>query len=188
MEAEWSESKKWSMDVLKSGITFTIAALVSLFLIDHIQEQRIQNKAKADAAYATRLKALAELRLVTVQYDTAADAAFADLFEWSGRQKTSAMVRYEQEIYPQWLSATETASHMFPLQSAEIANLATTALKRHAIYDKLVDERLDSRDASESIDPWPVREDFKSLSAQLVTLRSELIGNLQSAVFLAESQ
>lgn len=188
MEAEWSDLKKWRMDLLKSGITFTIAALVSLFLIDHIQEKRIQNKAKEDAAYATRLKALAEIRSATVQYDTAADAAFADLFQWSGRQKTSAMVRYEQEAYPQWLSAVETASHMFPWQCAEIEKIVSTALKRHAIYDRLVDQRLDSKEASKAIDPWPVRSDFKSMSAQLVILRAELIKQLQSAVFPAEAR
>lgn len=176
------------MDLLKSGITFTIAALVSLFLIDHIQEQRVQNKAKADAAYASRLKALADIRLATVQYDAAADAAFADLFQWSERQKTPAMVRYEQEAYPQWQAAVETAAHLFPQQSAEISKLAGVARKRHSIYDRLVDERLDSKEAFKLVNPWPVRDEFKLLSDQLVTLRAELVTQLQAAVFPAHAR
>jgi len=188
METDWSDLKKWRMDLLKSGITFTIAALASVFVIDHIQEQRIQNKAKADAAYTTRLKALADIRLATVQYDAAADAAFADLFQWSDRVKTPAMVRYEQEAYPKWMAAVETASHMFPQQSAEIGKLISTAQKRHAIYDKLVDERLDSKEATKMVDPWPVRGQFKLLSAQLMTSRTELVKQLQSAVFPADAR
>jgi hypothetical protein len=188
MATEWSDAKKWRMDLLKSGITFTIAALVSLFLIDHIQEQRVANKAKADAAYSARLKALADVRLATVQYDAAADAAFADLFQWSQREKTSAMVRYEQEAYPQWLTALETAVSLFPQQSSEIGKLVRAAQKRHSIYDRLVDERLDSKEVTKSVNPWPVRSDFKVLTDQLVTLRADVVRKLQAAVFPAETQ
>ena len=188
MATEWSDAKKWQMDLLKSGITFTIAALVSLFLIDHIQERRVANKAKADAAYSARLKALADIRLATVRYDAAADAAFADLFQWSQREKTPAMVRYEQEAYPQWLAAVETAVHLFPQQSPEISKLVAAAQKRHSIYDWLVDERLDSKEVTKSVNPWPVRGDFKVMSEQLVTLRAEVVRQMQAAVFPADAR
>jgi hypothetical protein len=106
MNDKWSDAKKWGMDLLKSAITFTVAALVSLFVIDHIQEQRIQRKARADAAYTAKLKALEEFRLATVQYDIAADAAFASLFEWGTREKSAPMLRYEQDAFPKWVAAT----------------------------------------------------------------------------------
>jgi hypothetical protein len=176
------------MDFLKSAITFSVAAVVSLFVIDYVQEQRIQEKAKADAAYATKLKGLDDFRMATVQYDSAADAAFADLFEWSTRQKTDGMVRYEQEAFPRWLAAVETASHMFPKQADDISKLFELARKRHAIYDKLVDERLDFKESVKAIDPWAVRPNFRSLSDELKKSRRDLVETLQAVVFPVERE
>lgn len=188
MNTQWSDSMKWKMELLKSGITFTIAALISLFVIDYIQDQRVQKKAKADAAYSARLKALDDFRSATVNYDTAAEAAFAALFEWSGREKTAAMIRYEQDAYPKWLSAIETTSHMYPREASEIEKLVLMSTKRHGIYDGLVDQRLDSKDPSKPIDPWAVRTAFHSSSRDLTALRAQIIKSLQSDVFPSPAQ
>jgi hypothetical protein len=188
MNAEWSDSKKWKMDLVKSAITFSVAALISLFLIDFVQEQRIQKKARADAEYSARLKALDEFRSTSVHYDAAAHAAFADLFEWKVRLKTPAMVRYEQDAYPKWKASIETTSHMFPEHSADIRSLEKAALARHDIYNTLVDQRLDSREPLKEVNPWPVRGDFHSLSKQSAEARTLVIRALQSAVFSQDAQ
>ena len=110
------------------------------------------------------------------------------LFEWESRQKTPAMVRYEQNAYPRWLAAVETASHMYPMQAIEISRLAELVAKRHKIYDTLVDSRLDSKEPAKRIDPWPVRSDFRSLSNQLEKSRSNLVKKLQLVVFPVDEQ
>lgn len=63
----WSDWQKWWMDLAKSAITFSVAATVSLLVIDKIQQERAEKRAhikvKEDALLATRLKALEEFRV-----------------------------------------------------------------------------------------------------------------------------
>jgi hypothetical protein len=77
---------------------------------------------------------------------------------------------------------------LFSAQAAEIATLVKLNDDRHRIYRDLVNQRLDSEEPVKEIDPWPMRADFRKLSADLRDPRSKLVGTLQSAVFPSEGQ
>lgn len=179
---DWSDIQKWRMDLLKSAISFTVAAVVSLFIIDTVQANRAQEKARAEAYYATRLKALEDFRASTVAYDLAAHTAYAELYQWKSKVKTPAMLRYEQEAYPSWWLSIENIQHLFPTHVADAQTLAAKGQERHSMYDRLVDKRLDTTGVA-AIDPWSTRKEFNELSESMRKARTELIAKLQGSMF-----
>jgi hypothetical protein len=76
---EWSDTKKWWMELFKTFVTFTAGALVSLLVIERIQHSRAVVKAKEDAFYKVRVRSLADFRESAVTYDRAGYSAFTDL-------------------------------------------------------------------------------------------------------------
>lgn len=183
MSDQWSDAKKWRMDLAKNAVSFSVAAVLSLFVLDRVQEQRAQDKARADSFYSTRLKSLEDFRTATVAYDLAAHIAYTDLYEWKTRIKTPAMLRYEQEAYPRWFLSLETVQHLFPKQASDIQALTILAAQRHNLYDTLVDERLDSKEPTKPIDPWAKRVEFNQLGGASREARAKLIAKLQSSLF-----
>lgn len=188
MTGDWSDSTKWKMDLVKSAVTFTVAALVSLVVFDKIQEWRVERKARADAFYAARLKSLEELRSATVAYDLAAHTAYTDLYEWKTRIKTASMLRYEQDSYPRWVLSLETVQLLFPTSGGDVQRLVENANERHKVYDTFVDKRLDNQKNIAKIDPWAGRADFNKLSKTGAELRAGLIAKLQASLFPTAGQ
>jgi hypothetical protein len=184
MSETWSDEKKWWMELLKGAISFTVAAFVSITLIDNVQANRQIEKARADAYYSARLKALEDFRAASVTYDLAAHTAYTELYQWKSKEKTPAMLKYEQEAYPRWLLALETLENLYPNISADTKLLDAKAFARHKLYDTLVDTRLDGI-MTTPIDPWAKRHDFNSISEVMRTKRAELISKLQKSLFPA---
>lgn len=89
----WSDWRKWGMDLVKSAITFSVAAAVSLLVIDKIQQSRADERArikvKEDALLAARLKVLAELRSTIL---TGFDDMKLAMIEMAGQAKNKEKV------------------------------------------------------------------------------------------------
>ena len=181
-QAGWSDGKKWRMDLLKSVIAFGVGALISLLVIEQIQYARAVAKAKEDAFYSVRLKALGDFRQSAVAYDLAAHSAYTDLYQWKDKIKTAAMLRYEQDAYPTWQLACETVLHLFPESKSPMAQYQEKNKQRHALYDRLVDQRLDGTDET-PINPWVHRKNFDALTEEMATIRSQLIHAVQKQLF-----
>ena len=152
-DGDWSDSRKWQMDLLKSAIAFTLAGVVSLFVVDKLQAERATEKARADAFYTTRLKALDDFRTASVKYDLAGHTAYTELYQWHGKEKVKAMLLYEQESYPTWKLSLETIAQLFPSQSKNVDAILYTNRKRDAIYRVWLNWRLDAKEVDVPLAP-----------------------------------
>jgi hypothetical protein len=188
--SDWSDSKKWRMDLLKSAITFSVAALVTLFVVDKIQVRRSFENAQASAYYAERVKALVQLQSETVLYDRSAHTAYTELFQWNSRQKTPAMVEYEQVAYPRWQLVLESAEYLFPNCAGAIQLLRASNDQRHEIYHRFVYTQIDLK---HEITPewqdkrrnelWAERPEFEKLEKTMATRRVEIVNGIQRTLF-----
>lgn len=178
----WSGNKKWRMDLLKSVIAFTGGALISLFVIEQIRYHRLVAKAREDAFYAVRLKSLSDFRQSTVAYDLTAHTAYTDLYQWKDKIKTIAMLKYEQDAHPTWQLAYETVLHLFPESKSAMDRYREKNKQRHALYDRLVDQRLDGNDTT-AIEPWRHRKEFDQLTEEMGAIRSQRVEVSQKQLF-----
>ena len=188
MDSPWSEWTSWSMDLLKWIITFLLGALLSYFVVDRLQETRLKERAKTDALFRLRLDAIQQFQRALATYDVAALSAYTDLYQWRGKTKTSSMEWYERQAYSGWLVALDDLAKRFPESVSVKKNL--TALreansKRHRLYDRWVDVRLDGSDTT-PIAPAQTRADFNALSEEITSLRAEVISEIEASILGAK--
>ena len=184
MNAEWSETKKWWMDLLKWTVTFFVGALLSYCVVDRLEDQRLRERARADASFRLKLSSAQEFQRALVSYDVAAVSAYTDLYQWKGKLKTPAMVWYEREAYAGWIIALEDLEKRFASNTAimqAVSDLRSANKKRHKIYDGLVDYRLDRSDTT-PIDPERTRGDFDELSKTIAQLRGEIVEKIEGMI------
>jgi hypothetical protein len=170
------------MDLLKTFITFTAGVIVSLFVLDRIQHSRAVDKAKEDAFYQVRIRALDDFRESAVTYDLSAYSAFTDLYQWRGKAKTEAMLRYEQSAFPRLRLARETVALLFPDLAGDMMLYETKTKARHDLYDAIVDTRLDGRDDT-ALFPDAKRAAFDTLTVETSSLRSQIVQKIASRLF-----
>lgn len=186
MDKEWSDSKKWWMDLAKSAVSFTFAAFVSLFLIGRLQEARVLEKARGDAFYSARLEALEEFREASVGYDLAAHTAYTELYQWDRSPKSEAMLAYEQDAYPRWFISLETIQFLYPELTDKTESVRRLGQTRHKIYDHMIDAVLDNRSTAQELQPEQERECFDALGQGSKHARSQLIASIQHSLFSQE--
>lgn len=177
MNEKWSPQKEWWMDLLKAFVSFAVIAFITSLVLDRYSERQAKRRSQDDAAFRLRVDALREFRRATLVYDVAAHSAFADLFQWKGKQKTDTMLHYEQDAFAGWKSAIEEAllreKDDNQLRDA-LSGLTNAVQKRHLIYDGLVDTRLDG-DETTPIDPDSKRSEFKRLSQEISARRAQAL-------------
>ncbi len=105
---EWSDTKKWLMDILKSFIVFGAIAIVSLLVIDnfnHIRESKRE-----------RLKELIQLKIdLATDFDKASRTYFGDAYDafkenanWDQEERETIKPKppnvslYEDRSYGEW--------------------------------------------------------------------------------------
>jgi hypothetical protein len=190
MAEQWSPWFAWLMDLLKFVITFAVSAMATLGFIDKIQEKRVRQRSRAEALFGLQMDALQEFRRAAVPYEVVALSAFTDLYQWKGGNKTPAMQRYEGEALGHLNAALHGLEIRFKDSSEAMRMLAALREahdKRHEIYDGLVDEQLDSREALEMWDlADEARGEFDSLLDEAKDLRRRLIAAVEASILEAE--
>jgi hypothetical protein len=186
MVGAWGPWEAWWYDLLKSAITFTIGAVITLFVIDRIYESREKQRKVEDAIFQLRLGALQEFRRSTANYGVAAQSAYTDLYQWHGKEKTGSMKWYEGTAYGEYLAAVAELHNRFPNRENIVDALAALDIahkKRHGLYDKWVDSRLDHSPEA-LIDPGSDRLEFDALHAETLQLRGQIIEAVEQAISL----
>lgn len=187
---EWTDAKKWKMDLVKSALAFSVAAVLTLFVVNKIQEVQALENAKASAFYTERVSAMRQLQSETVIYDRAAHTAYTELYQWSSRQKTPAMVEYEQVAYPRWQLVLESAEYLFPDCQNAIKSLRTLNEQRHEIYHRFVYTQVDYKGEITTAwmndrrnELWNERAGFEDLETKMSEARIGIIRGMQQALF-----
>ncbi|MGY6126831.1 hypothetical protein ACW9YV_15435 (plasmid) [Paraburkholderia strydomiana] len=188
--SDWSDAKKWTMDLIKSGIAFTVAAIVTLFVVNTVQQSQAFENARASAFYTERVTAMRQLQSETVLYDRSAHTAYTELFQWNSKQKTPAMVEYEQVAYPRWQLVLESANYLFPDCEKAIQALRLENEERYEIYHRFVYAQLDSSRAitpewmeERRIELWHARPKFEESEKRMSDMRATIIRGMQQALF-----
>jgi hypothetical protein len=175
------------MDLLKSGITFTIGLIVTLTIVYSIQRRREAGQKRTDAFFALRLAAVDAFHKACSVYELASLAAYTDLYQWVGKVKTEAMQRYESSAYGEFASTLTSFRSRFssePRIAEMLDKLVAENRSRHLIYDSLVDDRLDNGPGT-VIDPRSRRAEFDTHLATMRTLREDSIRSAE-AILLAQ--
>ena len=159
MADRWSPWREWCMDVLKTLLTFAMAAAASLLIIDRLEEQRAELRYFSQVGFQTRLSALDDFRTSSLRYKRAAYAAFTDLSEWNGSlEKTPGMRHYELQAYQEFQIGIEGLRFRFGKYS-DINQLVDQFEKsndrRHHIYRLLREYRAKNK-------TWPAGEPMRS--------------------------
>lgn len=147
MLEHWNPWFGWAMDLLKFAVTFGASAVVTVLIINRIQEQRARERSRAEALFKFQMDALAEFRRAALIYEVSALSAYTDVYQWKGGDKTAAMQNYGVSAYGNYQVALDGLKHRFKDNSDAlrfIEELKETHEKRHKIYDELVDIQLDT--------------------------------------------
>ena len=97
---QWSDRKKWWLDITKSLIVFAIVAVVTAIVIDTYSDIVDARKSK-DSLMVGRVSAAAEgLEKATSLYFSAAHDAYSD--KCKDEPKRGAKRKYEDEEYDNW--------------------------------------------------------------------------------------
>ena len=182
MDEDWTPFRKWWMDILKSAIIFTVAAILTYKYIDQIQYSRDAGRAAKVAELVSMRSALDELRNATFYYHESAYDAYIELeaiskSEEQHRQKGLAMREYEGNAYTKLLLAAERVQDNFPGKN-EINRLLENLLKEgqqgHDLYDKVF--RAKQGEYLVFItDPAEERAAFRSRLNRFYEIRSDLL-------------
>lgn len=81
MPNEWSPAKKWWMDLLKSCITFALAVLASIFLLNSIDDSRSKALFKSQKIFEYKLSALKNFEIDSLEYAQGGEKALLLLLE-----------------------------------------------------------------------------------------------------------
>ena len=174
--AQWSDKKAWWLDLLKSVITFTLAAIITVVVINRIEEDRTKQRSYTEACDQLRFTALEDFRKNTLKYSEAALDAYVDLYEWKGPTKTPSMLKYEQEAHDDYLIALEELERRFediPGLKEQIATFHRVSEDRHEIYNRLVDTMLETGQYG-SDGPRINRKEFDRLREKYRELRVKI--------------
>ena len=190
MPEQWSPWFAWMMDLVKFTVTFGLSALVTVLVINRVQERRARQRSRAEALFQLQMDALREFRRAAATYEVAALSAYTDIYQWKGREKTAAMQRYEGPAYGDFLAALDGIEHRFKNNTEAvklITDLREKHKKRHKIYDRLIDVQLDT---GPNLDMWNLanekRKEFDELLSRATRLRQDIISAVESDILAAK--
>jgi hypothetical protein len=97
MAAEWTDQKKWWMQVLSSALTFTVGVVVTLSVVDRVTGKRAEDRRKWEFATQLQTGALQDF----VEADSLYERTTYDAFE-SRLGDEPAADEKDEEIIDQW--------------------------------------------------------------------------------------
>lgn len=177
---EWSDAKKWWMDVVKFTATFFLGSYLSITFIDSREEERTRLKKIRDAEIMTNIDLVNNLRLSAHNYSAAAADAFIWLYanDPSAPGESPEMRRYENETYDEYnyimsripsLCGDDVDCHR------KIVEIKKVNDSRHKIYDEIVDNERPHK-------PRKYKKEFKKKRDRFIKLVNELADDLYSKV------
>lgn len=106
---EWSDRKKWWMDIIKYSVTFFLGALATILFLDDREDQREKNRKAWEAEFILKKDEIYDLDKSAHLYSAAATDAFVELYNHDPKKpgETLAMRRYENVTYDNFTFAIE---------------------------------------------------------------------------------
>lgn len=182
---EWSDLKKWYMDLLKSVIIFAVITLAAILFLNKLEDKREFIRNKESALLTLRQQTIPDFVTASVNYETAVYVAYADLYQWKGIVPTDAMRDLETKYYPAYLSSAEIIKASFPKHKNIIKALDQYMMQIEAtfrIYDSVRDVRLDKGSSTE-IHPGKKRKNFDDSRNKAKELRNKLLPLISEVVY-----
>ncbi|MGD9000599.1 MAG: hypothetical protein PVF75_09305 [Granulosicoccaceae bacterium] len=183
---EWTDNKKWWMDLLRSAVVFIAATLVAIFVLNDLEDKRQIRQNKETALLSLRQQTIPDFVKASVNYETAAYIAYADLYQWQGIKLTKAMRDYETIHYPAYLSSAELIRASFrnhPNVISSLDDYMKTIEKLFRIYDAVRDVRIDGGEGT-PIFPRKSRQQFYEARMEAKKHRGLLLKNISRVVYL----
>lgn len=144
MGKNWSDWFKWWMDVTKSLLTTVLGFGLAYFLLDNLQQQRIEERAVCAAAVARMDRALQTFEQAAINYRDATDNAFLELYRWRDEQPTEPIRRFWGPAHSDLRAALESVRRRFPESvKAGIQDTEQAMQAAYELLDPLYDGRLD---------------------------------------------
>lgn len=110
---DWSPWKKWWMDVVKFGTTFALAAVLSIAVLDRVQDRRAQRQFEWSKRYESSLKILDEFRRASFVYQETTLDAYWEALRGLGRADSPVILRWQTTVNDDFLLALEAIESRF---------------------------------------------------------------------------
>jgi len=192
MPGEWSDRRKWWMDLLRSILSFTAIAVLTYAIVDGVQYRRDRERARLVEEGLTRREVLEQFRSSSLRYREAALDAFVDLYPLYRQAqlsterdaKSDAMLRYESVAYDDYLLSMEGLRDNFS-SCGELGVLLDDLKRvndsRHEIYDQLFDLKVDGFITFEA-NPAAQRDAFDKGLEEFSRKRDEILKQLRTCI------
>lgn len=160
-ESNWSERKKWIMDLLRSVVATILTFALAYSLFDRLEQGRAESRALCAQTVANMHRALAEFNGAASAYRRAADNTLIELYRWRDSQPTEPMRFFWGTGYSGLDSALRGVSVAFTGLNDDVEKMREemTELKR-MLDDNLIDPRLDDIEImyNQPLPPSPEKE------------------------------
>lgn len=138
----WSPWKSWWLDILKFGITFFLGAVMTITVIDTLEERRSERVFKATKAWERDLSILEEFRVASLKYVQATEGAMAEASMCRADAHNVIVRNWKDEAHDRILLSLETVKDRFSYRSDQIAkNLSAIEKSMHVLYAEFLDLR-----------------------------------------------
>jgi hypothetical protein len=96
---QWTDPKKWWMDLLKSVVTFAVGVVLTLLIVNRLDESRLERRFQSQLGHNLKVQAADAFRLATLEYSDAAQDAYFEMarIAKSGKKEQTFPILYDQE-------------------------------------------------------------------------------------------
>lgn len=140
-ENEWSNSKKWWMDLLKSVISFFIIASLTIFIIDTHNSEVEEIKSRFKHQLSTLEQTADLLEESIIDYYGSAYDAYLDRSSVNGvyenNKKPSSVIKYEDDSFDQIKLSMAKVESRYPEFVGDINAWREANSEMHRIYKTL---------------------------------------------------
>ena len=152
----WSDARQWRFDLLKNVITFGFVTAITLVALDNLEENRVEQRFLAQAAFQERVRASDEFRRASLRYNETAREAYLGMARVAGGGRSAepsielhAIAWQNHLIALERLSALAEGSEDL---STCLSELRALSVDRNGIYLEARSEFIRSDLAAG--DPW----------------------------------
>ena len=131
----WSPWKSWWLDLLKFGITFFIGAVMTITVLDTLEERRSNRVFVARKAWERDVATVEEFRAASLQYVQATEDAMAEASQRRADAQNEIVRRWKEDAHDRILLSLETINDRFSNRSNQVgANLREIEELQRVLY------------------------------------------------------